>query len=348
MVTHYIGADVDSKMTNFAVERQGQIVKEYCVATTISAWRKVLALIPGKKKLAIEEGTMAGWLYRNIKDDVDEFTVCDPRRNSLIHDDGDKTDPLDARKLAELLRGGYLREVYHSDDEDRVLFKHWVSLYHDRVKDAVRTGNKLRDRCRLYGLKVPRIIFTRPERRGAWLGSLDQRVRKQLEVLFIGFDAQRTQVKLAKAQLKTMSRGYPIIDFWSELPGMGLIRAMTLFVYVDTPWRFKSPKKLWKYCGVGLQVTSSGKDKNGRPKQGKLQLAWAVNRRLKNVMMGAALSAIRHKTNGFRDYYERLLRKGATRANARHAVARKMLSVMWGMWKTNRRFDPALAFGNAN
>jgi transposase len=177
---------------------------------------------------------------------------------------------------------------------------------------------------------------------------LDQRVRKQLEVLFIGFDAQRTQVKLAKAQLKTMSRGYPIIDFWSELPGMGLIRAMTLFVYVDTPWRFKSPKKLWKYCGVGLQVTSSGKDKNGRPKQGKLQLAWAVNRRLKNVMMGAALSAIRHKTNGFRDYYERLLRKGATRANARHAVARKMLSVMWGMWKTNRRFDPALAFGNAN
>jgi transposase len=348
MVTHYIGADVDGKMTNFAVERGGRIVEQFCVPTTISAWLMVLESIPGIKKLAIEEGTMAGWLYRNIKDHVDEFTVCDPRRNGLIYQDGDKTDPLDARKLAELLRGGYLRKVYHSDDEDRVLFKHWVSLYHDRVKDAVRTRHKLRDRCRLYGVKLPRIIFTRPQRRQEWLLSLDESVRKQLEVLFIGYDAQNAQVKLARAQLEKMSRQYPIIAFWSELPGMGLIRAATFFVYIDTPWRFTDPKKIWKYCGVGLQVTSSGKDRNGAPKKGKLQLAWAVNRRLKNVMMGAALSAINHKTNEFHDHYMRLLKKGASRANARHAVARKMLSVMWGMWKTNRRFDEALAFAKSS
>jgi hypothetical protein len=34
MKTYYIGADVDSKMTNFAVEAAGRIVGEYCVPTT--------------------------------------------------------------------------------------------------------------------------------------------------------------------------------------------------------------------------------------------------------------------------------------------------------------------------
>jgi len=32
---------------------------------------------------------VAGWLYRNLKDDVDELIVCDPRRNKLIACDGD-------------------------------------------------------------------------------------------------------------------------------------------------------------------------------------------------------------------------------------------------------------------
>jgi hypothetical protein len=33
---------------------------------------------------------------------------------------------------------------------------------------------------------------------------------------------------------------------------------------VDTPWRFKTPKKLWIYCGVGLRRTTSGTGKDGK------------------------------------------------------------------------------------
>jgi len=90
------------------------------------------------KHRTVEEGPLAGWLYRNLKDHVDTMVVCDPRRNHLITGGGDKDDRIDAAKLAALLRGGYVHEVYHSADEQRVSLKHWVALYHDRVKDATR------------------------------------------------------------------------------------------------------------------------------------------------------------------------------------------------------------------
>jgi hypothetical protein len=127
------------------------------------------------------------------------------------------------------------------------------------------------------------------------------------------------------------------------LPGVGPIRAITLYAYLDTPWRFASnPHKLWKYCGGGLEHAGSGKDRNGKMKMGTIQLAWQVNKRLKGAIMGAAISAVRQGHNLFAAQYERLVQDGLTTGNALHTVARKMLNVMWGMWKTGTRFDPKL------
>ena len=80
----------------------------------------------------------------------------------------------------------------------------------------------------------------------------------------------------------------------------------------------------------------------GRPNRGKLKLAWAVNRRLKAVVTGTSMSAINQKHNIFAYEYERMIRRGLTASNARHAVARKLLSVMWAMWKTKSRFNEGL------
>jgi len=120
MSINYIGADVDCKMTEIAIEKNGKIIARDRVPTNIKSLRKCLGSISGKKAMVVEEGPMAGWLYRNLKSDVDRFVVCDPRRNKLISSDGEKTDAIDAGALATLLRGGYLREIYHTEDEDRL------------------------------------------------------------------------------------------------------------------------------------------------------------------------------------------------------------------------------------
>ena len=100
--SYYIGADVDSKMTELAIEKKEKILRRYRVPTTIPALREVLGSIPSTRFLTFEEGPMAGWLYRNLKDNVDDLIVCDPRRNKLIACDGDKNDSIDAGKLARL------------------------------------------------------------------------------------------------------------------------------------------------------------------------------------------------------------------------------------------------------
>lgn len=343
MATSYIGADVDSKMTELAVLCSGQVVKRQRVETAIPVLKEFLAGIGGYKFLTFEEGPMADWLYRNLKDCVDELVICDPRRNKLVACDGDKDDPIDAAKLAHLHQGGYLRPVHHSDSMERVALKQWAGLYHDRVKEAVRQVNKIRARCRMHGLRPPRGFLSNQKVQKQWLVELKAHLAAaQLEMLLVGLAVARLQVATARRELSRRSKAYPIIQRWQDLAGVGSIRAVTLLAYLDTPWRFKTPKKLWKYCGVGLLRATSGTDKKGRPKKGKLQLAWAVNRRLKSVVIGAAVSAIQQGDNVFSDYYERLLAQGVGPSNARHSVARKMLTVMWGMWKNDGRFEEAL------
>ena len=58
---------------------------------------------------------MSGWLARNLDEYVDELVVCDPRRNALVAKEGDKDDPIDAEKMAQLYRGNFLRKVHQPD-----------------------------------------------------------------------------------------------------------------------------------------------------------------------------------------------------------------------------------------
>jgi transposase len=343
MAISYIGADVDSKMVDLAVERNGKIVERYRVSTDIPTLRRVLSEIRGRKHMAIEEGPLSHWLWRNLRDCVDEFVVCDPRRNAYIAKDGDKDDPIDAGKLAPLLRGRFLRPVYHSDDDRQVLLKRWVALYHDRVREAVRQVNKLRGCCRHYGVRPGRGVLRDGVSRRDWMHALsDPELRSQLAMLWPGLDVVRQQVESCRREMARLAKAYRVIQMWRGVPGVGPIRSTTLYAYLDTPWRFSSPKKLCKYCGVGLQRASSGKDRYGRPKVGRLQLAWQVNKRLKDAVVGATLSAIRQGDNPFAAHYERLVHNDLTPGNARHTVSRRLLTVLWGMWKTDRPYDPSL------
>lgn len=343
MAVYYIGADVHSNNTELAVEHNGTIVQRHSVATTVRAIREVLDRLDGGKHLAMEEGPLAGWLYRNLVDHVDTLVVCDPRRNKWIASEGDKDDRISATKLAGLLRGNYLRAVHHGRDEQMVRLKRWVRLYEDRVREATRTINKLRACAREYGERVAGRALQDPQAREGWFASLAcADWVEQLRLLFTGYDVIVEQVRSARRQLSSQGQAFEVVGHWREVPGMGLIRSVTLLAYLDTPWRFKRKNKLWKYCGVGLQRATSGQDRYGREHPAQLELAWPVNRRLKNVVIGATISAIHSRDNGFRQYYERMIGDGTLASNARHAAARKLLLVLWGMWKNHSCFDASL------
>ena len=92
--------------------------------------------------VTFEEGTWAAWLYDLLKPHVTELVVCDPGKNALLKE-GNKSDKIDARKLTDLLRGGYLRSVYHGENGLRTL-KELARSYLTISKDLTRVMNRVK------------------------------------------------------------------------------------------------------------------------------------------------------------------------------------------------------------
>ena len=109
---HFIAFDVHCEFCEMAaISHAGREVRRDRCETTIPALAAALDSVRRPRVLTFEEGPLADWLTRNLRMHVDRLIVCEPRRNALISKDGDKDDPIDVGKLAQLLRGGYLKEV---------------------------------------------------------------------------------------------------------------------------------------------------------------------------------------------------------------------------------------------
>jgi hypothetical protein len=87
---------------------------ESIVETKASSILQLIHGLRGGLHVTWEEGTWAAWLYDLLQPEVAQVLVCYPRRNGLLKE-GNKSDKIDARKLADLLRTGMLGPVYHGE-----------------------------------------------------------------------------------------------------------------------------------------------------------------------------------------------------------------------------------------
>ena len=111
----YIGLDVHKESISIAVMNSaGKLVAESIIETKAATILQSMAGLRGTLHVTFEEGTWAAWLYDLLKPRVAKLVVCNPRKNALLKE-GNKSDKMDARKLADLLRAGLLRPVYHGE-----------------------------------------------------------------------------------------------------------------------------------------------------------------------------------------------------------------------------------------
>ena len=117
----YIGLDVHQATIVVAVtDSTGKLVMESILETEAATILQFFAGLRGTLLVTFEEGTWSAWLYDLLNPHVDKLVVCNPRKNALLKD-GNKSDRIDARKLAELLRGNQLKPVYHGETGVRML-----------------------------------------------------------------------------------------------------------------------------------------------------------------------------------------------------------------------------------
>ena len=101
--TEYIGMDVHKDAIAVAVMNSaGKVVMESVLETKAATILQFIRGLRGNLLVTLEEGTWAAGLYDLLKPQVTQVTVCNPRKNALLQS-GNKSDRIDARKLAELL-----------------------------------------------------------------------------------------------------------------------------------------------------------------------------------------------------------------------------------------------------
>ena len=141
--TKYIGMDVHKEATTIAVlDPSGRLVMESIVETKAATIVQLVQGLRGDLHVTFEEGTWAAWLYDLLKPYVTKVVVCDPRKNALLQS-GNKSDRIDARKLAELFRAGLVSGVYHGQISLRTL-RELARSYLTISKDLTRTMNRLK------------------------------------------------------------------------------------------------------------------------------------------------------------------------------------------------------------
>jgi transposase len=340
---YFVAMDTHVSFCDLAVvSKHGKLVQRERCETTIPALVKALETVRRPRRLTFEEGPLADWLARNLREHVDELVVCDPRRNQLIAKEGDKDDPIDAEKLAHLYRGGYLKEVHQVHSLERSLLKQYVSFYHHRVRERVRQGNQLVALLRRHGVFVRVGDLADPEEREALYRRLGPKwlLWSNLESLLEVYDLLGFQEEEIRAELVRRARLEEPVGRFAEVPGIAWIRGVTFYVYLDTPWRFRCKAGLWRYCGIGLKRRHSGQGPRNS------QLDHQGHRHLKNVLLGAAKSAIASVDSPFADKYRYWTQEeGVHPSTARRNVARGLATLLWSLWKSGGRYDPAAVRG---
>lgn len=342
-MSYFIGLDTHCEFCEMAVvSPRGRLVQRRRCETTIPALVEAIRSVRSPREVALEEGPLAGWLYRHLRSHADRVVVCDPRRNAYIAKEGDKDDPIDAERLAQLLRGGFVKQVHQIDSLERTVLKQHVSFYHDRVRERVRQGHQLTALLRRHGVFASITDVVDPEERQRLWKQLPRRkvLREDLEHVLEVYALLAEQETFIGSRLVRLARRQEPVRRFQDVPGVGWIRGITFYAYLDTPHRFSRKSALWRYCAIGLERRHSG----GGPS--RVRLDKRGNRQLKNVLLGAAKSAIAQSDSPFADKYAYWIKEGGMHpSTARRNVARCIATLLWSLWKTGDRYDPARVRG---
>jgi transposase len=343
--TKYIGMDVHKEATTIAVmNAAGKLVMESIVETKAATIVQFLEGLRGELYVTFEEGTWAAWLYDLLKPYVTKVVVCNPRKNALLKA-GNKSDRIDARKLAELLRGGLLSPVYHGETGLRTL-KELSRSYLAISKDLTRTMNRIKALYRSWSIPCGGISVYAPRHRAEWLSKITEPgVRGRAELFYQQLDGLQKLRQQARCDLLAESRKHGAAKLLERIPYIGPIRSALLIALLQTPHRFRTKRQLWAYSGLALETHSSGEYHyvQGQLQRSKRPIALRGlnqnhNHDLKSIFKGAATKA--SSTKGpFHDFYAGLVAKGMKPTMARLTLARKIATITLLVWKKGVCFD---------
>jgi len=340
----FIGLDAHaSSCTLGVVSPSGKRVGSQVVETNARCLIEAVRQIPEPRHICLEEGTLSGWLYEVLSPHAQRVVVTAVRESR-----GPKDDRRDAFGLADALRLGAIERAVYKDRGHFGALGYRARGYRWIRDDAVRVKNRLKSVYRSRGVAVPGTTVYTTAGRGTYLARLPRPARPLAELLYRELDALNEQKQEAEKALLAEAKRHREFALVKSCPGLGPIRTAQLLPIVVTPYRFRSKRGFWAYCGLGI-VTRSSSDwvraRTGEWVKAEVKRTRGLNRNfnrtLKAIFKGAATTVIgRAEDERLYGHYARLL-EGGTKPNlAKLTIARQIASIMLAVWRTGECYDP--------
>jgi transposase len=335
-MVRFVGCDVHKRMAVFVFLLADGSIQGTC---SVSVTRESLAQfgelqLRGEDRLVLEATTNTWAVADVLRPYVQEIVISNPLRTRAIAEAKIKTDKIDARVLAELLRADYHPCVWQPGPDTQRLRR----LTHRRaalVSDRTRLKNRLHSILHHCLIPLPKFdLFARPGR--AWLQAL---ALPEPEAAARDSDLRLlAQVEQEIAQMEDILTR----EAWQDdkvrllmsIPGIDYTVAQTCMAAIGEVSRFSNAKKLAAYLGLNPSTHQSGPHCVHGPitKQGNAHARWLF------------VQAAQH-LGAYRGPLGQTMRAIIRRKNRNVAVvacARKLAVLMWHVLSSGEPFRYAV------
>jgi transposase len=346
-VTHYIGLDVHKKTISYCVKTaDGKIVEEGklpALRATLRHWAE------GQKQAwhgAMEATLFSAWIYDTLKPYAQQLDMGHPARMKAITSGKKKSDRIDARTIADLVRCNLLPACYVLSPQMRDLRRllryrnlvvHQSVLMQNKMAGLLMESGTPFCKEKLHGKKYFADLLKSLQEVPESVKDLLRMSRGAME-MFESTQKQLVRRLLCEPVLQQR------VQRLTSIRGVGAITALTWALEVADPHRFPSIGDAVSYCGLTSAFRSSA-DKQQRGPISKQRNAW-----LQTVLIEAAKLAPRWNPQLASLHARELKHAHVNRATLQ--VARKLVAYLLAVDKSGQLFQlrtpPALPTATPN
>lgn len=331
---HYIGFDVHKKAISFCVKTAaGEIVEEGSVLAQREVLRQWVSARPQPWRGAMEATLFSAWIYDTLQPYSEQLEMAHPAKMKAISAGKKKSDTIDARTIADLVRCNLLPACYVAPPRIRELRR--LLRYRGLVvSEAVRMKNKMAGLLMETGALYVKEKLHRKKYFASLLEELEEVPKSVIDLLRLSRGAlkmfENTQKRLVR-ELLVDPELTQRVERLMTIPAVGEITALTWALEIGDPQRFPSCSHAMSYCGLTAALKSSaGKQQRG-------PISKQRNHWLQATLIEAAKLAPRWNPQ-LAALHARELERGH-RNRATLAVARKLVTYLLAVDKSRQPFQ---------
>jgi transposase len=321
----YIALDIHKRYCVVAgVDREGRVLLQPVRVehADLGGWLK--KHLCSTDHVVIESTTNAWHVYDLLTPWTERVVVANPIRVKQISQARVKTDIRDTLILARLLAANLVPEVWVPPGHVREM-RQLLSQRRQFVETHTQIVNRMHSVAHRHHLKHERGKRFN-EKSTSWqkdkrLSSLEQ-FQLQLEMenrVYIEKQIERVSQEVRK--LCHQKPWAESMTYLMQLPGFGVITAMTILAAIGDIQRFDSARHLASYSGLTPGLEQSGTKNRGKgiTREGRRELRWALVEAAQRAVKSDPLWKTR-----FQEMHKRMHRNQAI-----VAVARRLLELVW-------------------